>query len=80
YRLAHIPMTSSLNGQYQYYNFSAWSLFVGTKDQASKSRPFSIYYGARGNVAGTNNEFTMSNFLTPTKGNLDPIVTWFTMQ
>ena len=73
-------MTSSLNGQYQYYNFSGWSLFVVTKDQASKSRAFSIYYGARGNAAGTNNEFTMSNFLTAKQGNLDPIVTWFTVQ
>ncbi|EGO2537784.1 TPA: DUF11 domain-containing protein [Enterococcus faecalis] len=80
YTLADIPMTSSLNGQYQYYNFSGWSLFVVTKDQASKSRAFSIYYGARGNAAGTNNEFTMSNFLTAKKGNLDPIVTWFTVQ
>ena len=78
YTLADIPMTSSLNGQY--YNFSGWSLFVVTKDQASKSRAFSIYYGARGNAAGTNNEFTMSNFLTAKKGNLDPIVTWFTVQ
>ncbi|WP_373879070.1 isopeptide-forming domain-containing fimbrial protein [Enterococcus faecalis] len=80
YTLADIPMTSSLNGQYQYYNFSGWSLFVVTKDQASKSRAFSIYYGARGNAAGTNNEFTMSNFLTAKQGNLDPIVTWFTVQ
>ncbi|WP_228622575.1 isopeptide-forming domain-containing fimbrial protein [Enterococcus faecalis] len=80
YTLADIPMTSSLNGQYQYYNFSGWSLFVVTKDQASKSRAFSIYYGARGNAAGTNNEFTMSNFLTEKQGNLDPIVTWFTVQ
>ncbi|GAB5154652.1 cell wall surface anchor protein [Enterococcus sp. DIV1316a] len=78
--MADIPMTSSLNGQYQYYNFSGWSLFVVTKDQASKSRAFSIYYGARGNAAGTNNEFTMSNFLTAKQGNLDPIVTWFTVQ
>lgn len=70
--MADIPMTSSLNGQYQYYNFSGWSLFVVTKDQASKSRAFSIYYGARGNAAGTNNEFTMSNFLTAKQGNLDP--------
>ncbi|NRC84122.1 isopeptide-forming domain-containing fimbrial protein [Enterococcus faecalis] len=80
YTLADIPMTSSLNGQYQYYNFSGWSLFVVTKDQASKSRAFSIYYGARGNAAGTNNEFTMSNFLTAKQGKLDPIVTWFTVQ
>ncbi|MBA0000130.1 DUF11 domain-containing protein [Enterococcus faecalis] len=80
YTLADIPMISSLNGQYQYYNFSGWSLFVVTKDQASKSRAFSIYYGARGNAAGTNNEFTMSNFLTAKQGNLDPIVTWFTVQ
>ncbi|MCL6759783.1 isopeptide-forming domain-containing fimbrial protein [Enterococcus faecalis] len=80
YTLADIPMTSSLNGQYQYYNFSGWSLFVVTKDQASKSRAFSIYYGARGNAAGTNNEFTMSSFLTAKQGNLDPIVTWFTVQ
>ncbi|WP_441650750.1 isopeptide-forming domain-containing fimbrial protein [Enterococcus faecalis] len=80
YTLADIPMTSSLNGQYQYYNFSGWSLFVVTKDQASMSRAFSIYYGARGNAAGTNNEFTMSNFLTAKQGNLDPIVTWFTVQ
>ncbi|MGC3150658.1 hypothetical protein ACPTIX_14775, partial [Enterococcus faecalis] len=60
YTLADNPMTSSLNGQYQYYNFSGWSLFVVSKDQASKSRAFSFYYGARGNAAGTKKEYTMT--------------------
>ncbi|MGX7418610.1 isopeptide-forming domain-containing fimbrial protein [Carnobacterium gallinarum] len=80
YTLGNIPMTNALNGQYQSYNFSGWSLFIVTKDQAKKSRAFSIYQGARGNKAGTNNEFTISDFVTAKSGALDPIVSWFSVQ
>ncbi|WP_249921809.1 hypothetical protein A5821_000088 [Enterococcus sp. 7F3_DIV0205] len=80
YTLADIPMTKDLNKKYQYYNFSGWSLFVVTKDQAKKSRAFNVYYGARGNKAGTNNEFAMKDFITSKQGKLEPIITWFTVQ
>ncbi|PTO35324.1 isopeptide-forming domain-containing fimbrial protein [Enterococcus mundtii] len=80
YTLADIPMTKSLDGKYQSYNFSGWSLFVVTKDQAKHSRAFNVYYGARGNKAGTNNEFVMKDFITAKQGKLEPVVTWFTVQ
>ncbi|WP_206855925.1 isopeptide-forming domain-containing fimbrial protein [Candidatus Enterococcus mangumiae] len=80
YTLADIPMTKNLNQKSQYYNFSGWSLFVVTKDQAKHSRAFNVYYGARGNKANTNNEFVMKDFITAKQGKLDPIVTWFTVQ
>ncbi|MGG5310490.1 isopeptide-forming domain-containing fimbrial protein [Enterococcus sp. DIV1304_2] len=80
YTLADIPMTKALNQKSQYYNFSGWSLFVVTKDQAKHSRAFNVYYGARGNKANTNNEFVMKDFITAKQGKLDPIVTWFTVQ
>ncbi|MBO1084930.1 isopeptide-forming domain-containing fimbrial protein [Enterococcus mundtii] len=80
YTLADIPMTKALNQKAQYYNFSGWSLFVVTKDQAKHSRAFNVYYGARGNKAGTNNEFVMKDFITAKQGKLEPIVTWFTVQ
>ncbi|MEI5991707.1 hypothetical protein A5881_003244 [Enterococcus termitis] len=80
YTLADIPMTKALNKKNQYYNFSGWSLFVVTKDQAKKSRAFNVYYGARGNKAGTNNEFAMKDFITSKQGKLEPIITWFTVQ
>ncbi|WP_167554727.1 isopeptide-forming domain-containing fimbrial protein [Carnobacterium divergens] len=80
YIVGNIPMTNAFENQNQLSNFSGWSLFVVTKDQAKKSRAFSIYYGAKGNAANANNEFVMSDFLTAKKGRLDPIVTWFTVQ
>ncbi|OJG66205.1 fimbrial isopeptide formation D2 domain-containing protein [Enterococcus moraviensis] len=80
YTLADIPMTDFLQGKFQSFNFSGWSLFIVTKDQAKRSRAFNVYYGARGNKAGTNNEFVMKDFLTSKQGKLNPIVTWFTVQ